>query len=223
MGVEWRKRQGGIRDTERFISIIAGNDSVSKSYDKNGSLDGFIFTGSLRPEQGFHFGYFFYLPIELREIPVLIVEGPAVSEVGPLDKAREIVYAKAAFELSTGGFPHYLAQTLRCPIMMPLFPRPEDKENNIFTHALTSKAMSVSNSPVARVDLQLIAMFQDIRNRFLRVGVNMYDKFIVKGFPPEECLRTVSRCFIRSMFLRPWEGEACIPSHCRCAHIKRRL
>ncbi|MDE6420479.1 MAG: hypothetical protein K2K87_08125, partial [Lachnospiraceae bacterium] len=114
----------------------------------------------------------------------MIVEGPAVGEVGPMDKACEIVYEKAVFELTAGGFPHELARVLQCPIIMPLFPRPEDKESNtnIFTHALTSRAMSVTGSTIERVDLQLIAMFRDIKNRFLRAGMKLCDKVIIKGF-----------------------------------------
>jgi len=135
-------------------------------------------------QNGFHFGYFMYIPSVLRDIPVLIVEGPAVGEVGPIDKACEIVFDKAKFELSTGGFPHYLAKELQCPVIMPLFPRPEDKENNtnIFTHALTSRATAVKDCPIERIDLQLIAMFRDIKARFLRAGIKIFDKFIVKGF-----------------------------------------
>ncbi len=170
--------------TENLINSIAGNDPVKESVGQDGRADGFLFTGSPKPEQGFHFGYFMYVPSLLREEPVLIVEGPAVGEVGPMDRACEIVYEKAKFELSAGGFPHGLAKTLQCPIIMPLFPRPQGKDNgtDIFTHALTSAAMSVTDSPIERVDLQLTAMFQDIRSRFLSAGIKLHDKFIVKGF-----------------------------------------
>lgn len=189
MGRENRKRRthfgvSGKMNTEKIINSIAGDDLVNNSFNRDGNPDGFMFTGSARGELGFHFGYLMYVPSVLRDNPVLIVEGAAVGEVGPMEKACEIVYEKAMFELSTGGFPHYLANQLRCPVIMPLFPRPEDKENqtDIFTHALTSRAMAVTNSSIERIDLQLIAMFQDIKNRFSRGGITLYDKFIVKGF-----------------------------------------
>ena len=175
-------------EADKVIGLIAGNDPVKDSIDRDGRADGFLFTGSPRPEAGFHFGYLMYVPLVLREMPVLIIEGPAVGEAGPMERACEIVYDKAVFELSTGGFPHGLARKLQCPVIMPLFPRPEDKENNtnIFTHALTSRAMSVSGSSafrlVERIDLQLIACFKDIKNRFLGGGIRLYDKLIVKGF-----------------------------------------
>jgi len=170
--------------TEEIIANAADNASVTKCFNQDGSLEGFLFTGSAKPELGFHFGYLMYLPSVLREKPVLIVEGPSVDEVGPMEKACEIVYRKAMFELSPGGFPHVLARRLQCPIMMPLFPRPEDKENNtnIFTHALTSRAMAVRDSLIERVDLQLTAMFQDIRKGFAHAAVKLHDKFIIKGF-----------------------------------------
>lgn len=176
-------------DMKEFVGAIAGSDPVSESLDGNGCMDGYLFTGSPRPEMGFHFGYFLYLPLSLRDVPVLIVEGPAVAEVGPMEEACRIVAQKADFEISAGGYPHYLARILGCPVMMPLFPRPrlEGEENNIYTHALTSMAMAISDSVLARVDLQLIAMFQDIRNRFAGAGINIYDKFIVKGFSAGGC------------------------------------
>ncbi len=169
-------------DTKELVGVIAGKDPFTESFDRNGCPDGYFFTGSPRPEMGFHFGYFFYLPASLREQPVLIVEGPAVGEIGPMDVACRVVAEKADFELSASGFPHILAGMLGCPVIMPLFPRPQEGESDIYTHALTSMAMAVSDPPLARVDLQLIAMFQDIKNRFAGAGINLYDKFIVKGF-----------------------------------------
>ncbi len=173
---------GELAELAGLADAVAGGSAVKESFDRNGSPDGYLFTGGPQPEKGFHCGYFFYLPTTLRESPVLIVEGPAVGELGPLDRACQIVLEKAVFELSEGGFPHYLARVLGCPVMMPLFPRPEDGEDNIFTHALTSRALSVSDVPIVRVDLQLIAMFRHIQERFLGMGVNLNDKFIVKGF-----------------------------------------
>jgi len=171
-------------NTQKRVHCIAEKDPIRDSLGRDGNPDGFLFTGSAKPELGFHFGYFMYLPLVLREIPVLIVEAPSVGEVGPMDRACEIVYEKAAFELTAGGFPHGLAKILQCPVIMPLFPRPEDRENStsIYTHTLASRAMSVTDSPIERVDLQLIAMFQDIKNRFRRAGIRLCDKFIVKGF-----------------------------------------
>lgn len=170
------------RSAEKWIAAVAGGASVQKSFDKNGSPDGYLFVGAPQPEKGFHWGYFFYLPSVLRELPVLIIEGPSVGEVGPLDRACEIVLEKATFELSAGGFPHALAHALGCPVMMPLFPRPENGEDNIFTHALTSRAMSASDPRLARADLQLIAMFHHIREQFQQSQIKLHDKFVIKGF-----------------------------------------
>ena len=170
--------------TNEIIKKISLDNSFHESYDNDGIVDGYISKFAAKPEMGFNFGYLIFIPISLLTNPILIIEGPSVSEIGPIEKAIEIVYNKAVFELSTGGFPHFLAKKLHCPIIMPLFPRPEDKENNtdIFTHALTSQSMSIADSPIARIDLQLIAMFEDIKNRFLHANIELYDRFIVKGF-----------------------------------------
>lgn len=170
--------------TKEIIKKIAFDDSFKESLDNDGVVDGYVSKFAAKPEMGFNFGYLIYIPISLITNPVLIIEGPSVSEVGPSEKACEIVYSKAVFELSTGGFSHFLAKKVQCPVIMPLFPRPEDKENNtnIFTHALSSKSMSISENPIARIDLQLIAMFRDIKNRFSNANIELYNRFIVKGF-----------------------------------------
>ena len=48
-----------MTDTKELVGAIAGKDPVSESFDRNGCPDGYLFTGSPRPEMGFHFGYFF--------------------------------------------------------------------------------------------------------------------------------------------------------------------
>ena len=92
-------------DAKEIISCIADKDSVKESFGRKGNLDGFLFTGSADSDAGFNFGYLMYVPPELRDKPVLIVEGPSVGEVGPIDRACEIIYDKALFELSGSGFP----------------------------------------------------------------------------------------------------------------------
>lgn len=131
----------------------------------------------------YNFGYLMYLPFEIRNDPVLIIEGPACGP-GDLEKASELVYEKAMFELSESGFPRHLAYEVKCPIIMPLIPRLIDEENNtnIYTHALTSRAMNTKIYPVERVDLQLINMFKDIKAQFESVNIKLFDKFIIKGF-----------------------------------------
>lgn len=98
-------------DTKELVGVIAGKDPFTESFDRNGCPDGYFFTGSPRPEMGFHFGYFFYLPASLREQPVLIVEGPAVGEIGPMDVACRVVAEKAEQVCC----PFHLASSAVCP------------------------------------------------------------------------------------------------------------
>ncbi len=53
----------------------------------------------------------FYLPASLRELPVLIVEGPAVGEIGPMDVACRVVAEKAEQVCC----PFHLASSAVCP------------------------------------------------------------------------------------------------------------
>lgn len=176
-------RNGVVMNFENLI-YLSFNGILNKSIDSNGDLDGFLINVKEEPELGFNFGYLLFIPLKIRPEPTLIIEGPAVGEAGPLDKACKLVYDKAKFELEDKGYPHWLAKKLECPLIMPLFPRPEDKENNtnIFTHALTSRSMSVKNSVIERIDLQLINMFRQIKKSFAKADIIISDKFILKGF-----------------------------------------
>ena len=59
-----------MMDTKELVGAIAGKDPVTESFDRNGCPGGYLFTGAPRPEMGFHFVYFLYLPASLRELPV---------------------------------------------------------------------------------------------------------------------------------------------------------
>ena len=91
-------------DTKELVGAIAGKDPVTESFDRNGCPDGYLFTGSPRPEMGFQNAF-------LREQPVLIVEGPAVGEIGPMDVACRVVAEKAEQVCC----PFHLASSAVCP------------------------------------------------------------------------------------------------------------
>jgi len=168
---------------EDLIKILTEYAEVVIEKQESGKCDGYLIKMPPVSCKEYYFGYLMYLPFELRNNPVLLIEGPACSP-GDLEKANELVYKKALFELSQGGFPRYLAHKVKCPLIMPLIPRLIDDENNtnIYSHALTSRAMNTKVYPIERADLQLINMFKDIKKLFLSAKIYLYDKFIISGF-----------------------------------------
>jgi pimeloyl-ACP methyl ester carboxylesterase len=67
---------------------------------------------------------------------------------------------------------------LQYPVLIPIFPR----VHMIYTHALTRVAMQVPQGPMARLDLQLLAMIADAKAFLMNQGIEIQDKVLLNGF-----------------------------------------
>jgi len=85
--------------------------------------------------------------------------------------------------------------------LMPVFPRPRT-EWRIYTHALDRDALSVREGPLARIDLQLLAMIDDALARLRAEGLRVEEKVLMHGF-------SASGMFVdRFVFLHPERVKA---------------
>src|SRR5690554_567411 len=133
------------------------------------------------PDAGFNFPYFLYIPTGTDtaiRIP-LIVEPNNSGFVSDdlekhVDKARRI--ASNAFY--TGN---YVAQKLKIPLLVPVFPRPESTWQ-IYTHAFDRDVALQKGNELERPDLQLIAMFGDARQMLHDKGYRIEETFFMTGF-----------------------------------------
>lgn len=133
------------------------------------------------PGKGFHFPYFLYLPPELPEdkLLTLVVEPNNTGFVSDdldehLDKARR----QATNDFYLGN---YVATELNLPLLVPAFPRPE-QEWHIYTHSLDRDAALQKGNALERIDLQLIAMINDARDRLMEKGFHIDDRVFLTGF-----------------------------------------
>lgn len=135
-----------------------------------------------KPEKGFSYPYYLYLPPELREArarrqrqTILVLP----NNTGKIDDAFEVHEADVKKRMATSGG---IASFLKVAVLMPAFPRPAT-DWRIYTHALDRDAMLTDKKQFARFDLQLIAMIDDAREMFAAKENLKFDKrVLINGY-----------------------------------------
>jgi len=134
------------------------------------------------PELGFNYPYLLFVPYGLDETKEhrLLVESnnsgwPSNDYRFHMGQARDLIRRSKY----TCGFPRELADRLRIPLLIPVFPR----LYTAYTHALTRDALLIDEEdPAYRVDLQLVAMIRDARNLLAHNGIRIKEKVFINGF-----------------------------------------
>ncbi len=151
------------------FSFTIGNDSELQRIDAN-------------PGKGFYWPYFLSIPTSVGPSSVLLVEpnnsgtwsdDPAFHETA----ARNLILSRSDF-----------ATDLGVPLLVPTFPRPINPQapepGGIYTQALDRYSLYLPSLPVnlQRIDLQLIAMIKDAKERLAAMGHRMDRKVFFMGF-----------------------------------------
>lgn len=134
------------------------------------------------PDAGFNYPYYLHVPESLAsETPVPILVEPT-NMPGPTDDFE--AHLDEAERRASSGFGRRIADELRLPFLIPVFPRPvsDPVDWTHFTHALDPETLRIDSSPLERIDLQLLRMVADARSRLSDQGVPTMDRFIANGF-----------------------------------------
>lgn len=131
-----------------------------------------------RPDRGFNYSYILRIPPKSSaDLRVLLVE---TNNTGaPSDDPN--VHLSAALELSKNGLGGKVADELGVPILMPVFPRPR-ADSRVYTHMLDRETLEISEGPMRRLDLQLIAMISDARQTLAQEGAQLDERVLLTGF-----------------------------------------
>ena len=84
---------------------------------------------------------------------------------------------KAAFQLIKNR--KWIAEKLGTPLIVPVFHR---KQDNFYTHALARNVMLRRHGNFNRLDLQMLAMIDDLRNKLSESNLETYDSILMMGF-----------------------------------------
>ena len=131
------------------------------------------------PEKGFNYPYLLRMPPDPARAagPYLLVEP---NNTGTISDDLQ-VHMDAARKLAANAIGAYLAPRLQVPLLVPVFPRPKE-EWRIYTHQLDRDTMLLTDGPMSRLDLQLIAMIDDARERLAARGFATRREVLMTGF-----------------------------------------
>lgn len=131
------------------------------------------------PAAGFHFPYLLWLPAgDGAQPPFLLVEP---NNTGSVSDDFEVHRDAARRMVADNSLGHHVAEQLRLPFLVPVFPRPETGWEN-YTHALDRDTLLLADAPLVRLDRQLAAMIRHARGVLAARGIEVGDRVLMNGF-----------------------------------------
>lgn len=129
------------------------------------------------PKKGFSWPYLLFLPREVKSTHLLVSPNNTGFETEDLAVLRAAGSCQVR-RLSS------LATRLGSPLLVPLFPRPRsgDESSALYLHALTRASLEAKEEKFRRVDLQLMAMFDDARAALRESGRELDGRALFWGF-----------------------------------------
>lgn len=131
--------------------------------------------------KGFNYPYYLFIPVELSENQkkYLIVE-PNNSGIVTDDFEEHMERAKSN-AISKYFLGNYTSRKLGLPLLVPVFPRAK-ATSKMYTHSLDRDVVLQKENELERIDLQLLAMVKDAKQRLQQKGISVAPRFIMTGF-----------------------------------------
>jgi predicted esterase len=153
-----------------FVTCNSGDEG----YNIPGIESEFV---NANPDKGFNYGYYYYVPQSIRNSSkkFLLVETNNTSLPND-DMAVHDESAKRTFDFLKGW-----ADRIGCALLVPVFDRP--RSNYLMNpQQLNRLALQTKTGKLARVDLQLIKMVEDVKERCEAVGIHLEQKILMNGY-----------------------------------------
>jgi dienelactone hydrolase len=155
--------------------------AISSSAQTAGLNSPDILKVEAKPEKGFAYPYYLYVPKSLRgpgspkkKNTILVIPNNSGKLNDDLTVHEEDVKRKIKQNAQ-------LADRMGIALLMPVFPRPQT-DWKIYTHALDRDSMLTGKKEFARLDLQLLAMIDDARARFAGEKLKFDERVLMLGF-----------------------------------------
>lgn len=134
------------------------------------------------PESDFNYPYYLHIPedvVDEEPRPMLVEPTNAWGNTDDLSK----LFDRAERQVEDGVGRH-VADELSVPFLHPVFPRPvrDPVDWTHYVHQLDAETLRIDDGPLERVDLQLIAMVEDARERLAERGHATAERFMLEGF-----------------------------------------
>jgi hypothetical protein len=145
------------------------------------TIDGELIPVSSDASPGFNFDYFLFIPDEIapdNSVSLIVEPNNTGFTSDAMDDHRKQAENLATNKRNLGNF---LAHELGYPLLIPVFPR--GKENwRIYTHALDRDVMLQKENALERIDLQLLAMVADAKEKLVSRGYSINEGMVLTGF-----------------------------------------
>lgn len=122
----------------------------------------------------FKWPYYIYIPDKITHSVLLVAPNNSGFTSDSLVDHEEAAKSNIQWNSKYGD-------KLGCPVLVPVFPRPEE-DDNIYTHALDRDSILTGNEEIKRLDLQLLAMIDHARERLQKRGTRLDEKVLLTGF-----------------------------------------
>lgn len=131
------------------------------------------------PARGFHWPYFLYAPSSVQSTHILVIPNNTGGRDDDFSvheaSARDTIYSKVGW-----------ANTLGVPLLVPVFPRYEWEDGTIWPQYLGRGTLETYyqqlHPELSRLDLQLLAMVDDARDRLASTRIQCDEKIILWGY-----------------------------------------
>ena len=163
------------------IVIALGCISCASAFAADSQPVSTILTVKPSPEKGFEWPYYLYIPpasevkVANEEVVHLIVSTNNTGQTSDRFLHHECSALRLLSRLARNGY------KFGCPCLVPVFPRPKEYDS-IYTHALDRDCLTTELEGLKRLDLQLLAMIDDARERLGQEGLQVSEKILLTGF-----------------------------------------
>ena len=144
-------------------------------------MQGELIMVEANPGKGFNYSYYLFLPEGLtgEEEKYLLVEPNNTGAVSDdIKKHSEKARRTATRDFYLGN---YAARKLPAPLLVPVFPR-DKKNSHMYTHSLDRDVVLETDNDLERIDLQLLVMVEDAKQRLQKKGISIAPDFLMTGF-----------------------------------------
>ncbi|OFY51082.1 MAG: hypothetical protein A2W85_05210 [Bacteroidetes bacterium GWF2_41_31] len=161
-----------------FINSFAGVQS--DSLKSNLVFADTIIKIEANPKQGFNYPYYLRIPKGLNksDVKYLLVETNNTGVNDTIQFHEQVAY----LQIKRNSLGSSLCSNLKIPFLMPVFPRPQKNDGNIYTHAFDRDAAMIDKGEMKRLDLQLIAMIENARVVLSNYEISIKEKILINGF-----------------------------------------
>jgi len=130
-------------------------------------------------EEGFFWPYYLYIPKNLEDDKSYIFVEPNNQPI------KNVSYSET-LESAYGTIMNniYYSESLGMPTIVPVFPGTNDisKQTPEYYHAINRSALLDEAEEFKRVDIQLLKMVEDARNKLSSDSIQTHEKIIINGF-----------------------------------------